>query len=92
MYYHHQDKKQILGSFLRLNDYSNEGICSWYDFAKAIFKIADKKIKLNPIESSKYSTAAKRPYYSVLNKNKIKNEFKIQIPHWEESLRNLIKC
>ena len=72
--------------------YSNEGICSWYDFAKAIFKIADKKIKLNPIESSKYSTAAKRPYYSVLNKNKIKNEFKIQIPHWEESLRNLIKC
>ena len=67
--------------------FSNGGKCSWYDFAKAIFEITKKKVKLNPVDSSEYSTVANRPNFSVLNKTKIKNEFKIQIPHWRNSLK-----
>ncbi len=66
--------------------YSNEGVCSWYDFAKAIAKKTLSKCKINPIESSEYPTPIKRPFYSVLNKNKIKNTFNIEIPHWQDSL------
>jgi len=71
--------------------YSNEGICSWYDFAKAIFDIKDINIKINPIETKEYPTPAKRPHYSVLNKSKIKKEFNIEIPYWRESLKKCLK-
>ncbi len=71
--------------------YSNEGVCSWYDFAKAIFEIKDIDIKINPIESKDYRTPAKRPFYSVLNKNKIKKEFGIEIPYWVDSLKKCVK-
>ena len=67
--------------------YSNEGVISWYDFAKAIFEIENINIKVNPIESKDYPTPAKRPHYSVLNKKKIKNEFNITIPYWRDSLK-----
>ena len=70
--------------------YSNEGVCSWYDFAKAIFEIENIDIKVNPIESKDYPTPAKRPHYSVLNKNKIKKEFNIIIPYWKESLKRML--
>jgi len=70
--------------------FSNEGICSWYDFAKAIFEIKDIDIKINPIESKDYPTPAKRPFYSVLNKTKIKKEFGIEIPYWRESLKRML--
>ncbi|AEA34647.1 dTDP-4-dehydrorhamnose reductase [Hippea maritima] len=70
--------------------FSNEGICSWYDFAKAIFDIKSIDIKINPIETKDYPTPAKRPYYSVLNKNKIKKEFNIEIPYWRESLKKML--
>ncbi len=71
--------------------YSNEGVISWYDFAKAIFDIENIDIKVNPIESKEYPTPAKRPYYSVLNKNKIKKEFNIDIPYWRESLKECLQ-
>ncbi len=71
--------------------FSNEGVISWYDFAKAIFEIENISIKVNPIESKDYPTLAKRPHYSVLNKNKIKNEFNIKIPYWRESLKECLK-
>ena len=71
--------------------FSNEGVCSWYDFAKAIFEIKNIDIKINPIETKDYPTPAKRPHYSVLNKNKIKKEFNIEIPYWKESLKNCLK-
>jgi len=71
--------------------YSNEGVISWYDFAKAIFDIENIDIKINPIESKEYPTPAKRPYYSVLNKNKIKKEFNIDIPYWRESLKECLQ-
>ncbi|MEA1920618.1 MAG: dTDP-4-dehydrorhamnose reductase [Campylobacterota bacterium] len=74
--------------------YSNEGVCSWYDFAKAIFELSNVTCKVNPIETKEYPTPASRPHYSLLNKAKIKKEYNITIPYWKESLRqclNLIK-
>jgi len=55
--------------------YSNEGVCSWYDFAKEIISLSTKTCKVKPIESDEYPTPVKRPHYSVLNKKKIKNQF-----------------
>jgi len=66
--------------------YSNEGVCSWYDFALAIFELAPIKCKVNPIETKDYPTPAKRPHYSLLNKAKIKNTFELSIPYWKDSL------
>jgi dTDP-4-dehydrorhamnose reductase len=66
--------------------YSNEGVCSWYDFANAIFEIKGLNVKVNALETFQYPTAAKRPSYSVLNKSKIKNKFQIDIPNWKDSL------
>ena len=68
-------------------NFSNEGQCSWYDFAKEIFLQNDISINLIPIPTSAYPTPAKRPAYSVLDKSKIKNTFKIEILHWKESLK-----
>ncbi|MCW3786755.1 dTDP-4-dehydrorhamnose reductase [Plebeiibacterium sediminum] len=70
--------------------YSNEGVASWYDFALAIFELSGIKCIVNPIEASEYPTPAKRPYYSVLNKKKIKNDFNISIPYWRDSLRSCL--
>lgn len=66
--------------------FSNEGVSSWYDFAKAIFDIKGIECKVKPIETKDYPTPAKRPPFSVLNKGKIKADFGIEIPHWRESL------
>lgn len=71
--------------------FSNMGVCSWYDFAKSIFAIKNIDIKVNAIETSQYPTAAKRPFYSVLNKNKIKNTFQIEIPNWKDSLKECLQ-
>ena len=67
--------------------YSNEGVCSWYDFAKAIFGESGLSCQVTPIETKDYPTAAKRPAYSVLNKRKIKQTFNLTIPYWRESLK-----
>lgn len=67
-------------------NYSNEGQCSWYDFAKKIFEVNNISINLQPIPTSAYPTPAKRPAYSVLDKNKIKSVFGVQVTNWEESL------
>lgn len=70
--------------------YSNEGVISWYDFAKAIFEITDINITLNPIQTDAYPTLAKRPHFSVLDKTKIKLTLGIKIPHWKDSLKKAI--
>ena len=67
-------------------NYSNEGLCSWYDFAKKIFEVNNIKIDVKPISTSAYPTPAERPAYSVLDKTKIKNVFGIEIKNWEDSL------
>lgn len=69
--------------------YTNEGVCSWYDFACEIMSLSELNCNINPIPSSAYPTKAVRPFYSVLSKEKIKSTFKINIPHWKESLK---KC
>lgn len=66
--------------------YSNEGVASWYDFAKAIFEINNIEVKVKPIKTEAYPTPAKRPHYSVLDKTKIKNNFDVEIPYWRDSL------
>lgn len=72
-------------------NYSNEGVASWYDFAKAIFEIAGVKCEVSPVLSDQFPTPAKRPNYSVLNKSKIKNTFGLVIPYWKESLKACIQ-
>jgi dTDP-4-dehydrorhamnose reductase len=69
--------------------FSNEGVCSWYDFAKKIMELNKLKCKVMPILSKDYPTVAKRPFYSVLDKSDIKESLHIEIPHWEDSLK---KC
>lgn len=66
--------------------YSNEGVCSWYDFAKAIHELYGINCNVHPITTDEYPTPAKRPAYSVLNKSKIKRIFNIDIPYWRDSL------
>jgi dTDP-4-dehydrorhamnose reductase len=70
--------------------YSNEGVCSWYDFACAVMKLSGLKCKVYPIETKDYPTPAKRPQYSVLNKTKIKLTYGIEINHWYSSLEKMI--
>ncbi|MGV3461651.1 MAG: dTDP-4-dehydrorhamnose reductase [Flavobacterium sp.] len=73
-------------------NYSNEGSCTWYEFAKEIFRINNMHIDLQPIPTSAYPTPAKRPVYSVLCKNKISTDFLLDISHWRDSLaRELAK-
>jgi dTDP-4-dehydrorhamnose reductase len=71
--------------------YSNEGVCSWFDFAREIMKIAGIKCTVKPINTIDYQQAAKRPYYSVLSKNKIKQVYNIYIPYWKDSLEKCIR-
>lgn len=70
--------------------YSNEGIISWYEFAIAIKELTGSNCKVNPIKTSEYPTAAKRPAYSALNTAKIRETFGISIPGWKESLRRCL--
>jgi dTDP-4-dehydrorhamnose reductase len=71
--------------------YSNEGVTSWYDFAKTIFDISETEVILNPVRTSEYVTKAVRPAYSVMDKSKIKKTFSLQIPYWRDSLITCIE-
>ena len=73
-----------------LYHFSNEGVTSWYDFAKAIMLIGEVTCNVNPIETKDYLTSAKRPHFSVLNKSKIKKDFNVEIPYWRDSLETCI--
>lgn len=72
---------------VELYHYSNEGVCSWYDFALAIFELAEVECRVNPIEARAYPTPATRPHYSVLNKGKIRRKLGITVPYWRDSLK-----
>ncbi|MBR5698362.1 MAG: dTDP-4-dehydrorhamnose reductase [Prevotella sp.] len=72
--------------------FSNEGVISWYDFTKAIHRLASiTTCHVRPLHTSEYLTAAQRPPYSVLDKTKIKQTYGVEIPYWEESLRECIE-
>lgn len=66
--------------------YSNEGVASWYDFAKAVFDLSGTRVKLKPVKTSEYVTKAARPAFSVMDKSKIKDTFGLEIPYWRDSL------
>lgn len=69
-------------------NYSNEGQCSWFEFASKIKELRGSAIKINPISTAEYPTPAKRPAYSLLDKSKIKENYQIKILNWEDSLEN----
>lgn len=71
--------------------YTDEGVCSWYDFACAIRDLAGNRCDIRPCRSSEYQTRAARPSYSVLDKGKVRRTFGVSIPHWYESLANCMK-
>lgn len=82
--------------FVKINgteiyNFSNEGVASWYDFAKAIVDMAGIKCAITPIETKDYKQEAKRPLFSVLNKSKFKKAFKQEIPYWRDSLAVCLK-
>lgn len=87
----------ILDIFPKLNNsktefyhFSNEGVCSWYDFAVAIMELSNLNCIVNPIPSIKFPTPAKRPFYSVLSKEKVKTDFGIKPLYWRDSLKKCI--
>ena len=70
--------------------FSNEGVCSWYDFAKTIFELTNIQCQVTPIETINYPTPATRPYFSVLNKAKIKKTYHLAIPYWKDSAKRCL--
>lgn len=80
-------EKQAYGVY----HFSNEGVTSWYDFAKAIFDISATDVKLHPIPTSEYPTKATRPAFSVMSKAKIKRTFNVELPYWRDSLAKCIE-
>lgn len=81
------DTKYLSGIY----HYSNEGQCTWYEFASEIKRIKELDIKINPVSTAEFPLPAKRPEYSVLCLDKIKNTFNIEIPSWQDSLENCLK-
>ena len=77
---------KIKNKSVEVYNYSNEGVCSWFDFALAIFEKNEISVKIKPITSDQFPTKASRPFFSVLSKNKIKEKFQIEIPHWRKRL------
>lgn len=71
--------------------FTNEGVCSWYDFATEIIAQSHFDCQINPIPSSAYPTKANRPFYSVLDKSKTKKTFNIKIQHWKKGLEKCLK-
>ena len=82
---------QLNNQKVEMYNYSNEGVLSWYDFAKEIMKMAKLKCQINPIETVDYPTLAKRPHYSLLNKSKIKSTFNLKIPYWKDGLDDCLR-
>jgi dTDP-4-dehydrorhamnose reductase len=72
--------------------YSNDGECSWFEFAKAVIELANITCQVNPVTSEAYPQKAPRPFYSVFDKKKIKKEFGITIPQWRESLKDCVEA
>lgn len=81
-----REKIQTMETF----NYSNEGVASWYDFAVETMQMGKRNCKVLPINTQQYHTPAKRPQYAVLDKQKIKEMFNIEIPYWKDSLRRCI--
>lgn len=71
-------------------NYSNDGVCSWYDFAREINNMLGHTCRVEPCRTDEFPSPAQRPQYSVLDKSKVKRTFGVEVPHWRESLQLLI--
>ena len=95
LYYREERKCKVAGVYEGnegVYHFSNEGVCSWYDFAVEIAAAAGNTgCRINPCYSSEFPSPVTRPPYSVLDKTKVKNVFDIDIPHWRESMEYCIK-
>lgn len=87
----HLINRYRMDSVQEIFHFTNEGITTWNEFAEAIFEIAEKPCKVNPISTDQYPTKATRPAYSVLDKSKIKQTLGIEIPFWKDSLAKCIE-
>ena len=91
------DLAEVIMKFIEMRSvcgiyhFSNEGVISWYDFAKEICELSGNECDIQPCHSDEFPSKVKRPSYSVLDKTKIKNKLNITIPHWKESLKKCIK-
>lgn len=92
-----RDLATVIDHIVRADDwvggvyhYSNEGEASWYEFALAIRDLTGLTCAVKAIPTAAYPTAAKRPKYSLLDKSKIKNTYNVQIPHWKDSLKQML--
>lgn len=81
----------MLADQVEIYHYSNEGVASWYDFAKAILDMGAIDCKLFPIPAREYALPAPRPFYTVLDKSKIKKKFAVGIPYWRDSLQHCLR-
>lgn len=81
---------QINNQVVEIYHYSNEGACSWYDFAQSIFDYEGITCKVNALQTYEYPTPATRPAYSILHKYKIKKAFNVTVPHWQKSLKECL--
>ena len=75
----------------KIYHYSNEGVLSWYDFAREIMRMAKLSCNVNPIATADYPTPASRPHYALLDKTDFKSDFNITIPYWKDSLDKCLK-
>jgi len=75
---------------IEIYHYSNEGVASWYDFAKEIVESSGLDCRINPIGTKDYPLPAARPFYSVLDKSKLKEKFSIEIPYWRDSVKHCL--
>jgi dTDP-4-dehydrorhamnose reductase len=77
--------------FCKTYNYSSEGITTWYEMADEIIRFSKSNCKVNPVKSTEYQTVAQRPHWSVLSKQKIKQDLGIEIPHWYDALQRCLK-
>ena len=71
--------------------FSNEGVCSWFDFAKLICELSGNTCDIQPCYSEEFPSPVKRPHFSVLDKSKLKSSFGVKVPYWTDSLKVCIK-
>lgn len=86
----------IMGSEERIEHegiyhFSNEGVCSWYDFAREIVRLSGRECKVVPVTTAEYPTKTQRPAYSVLDKTKIRDTFGIEVPEWKNALERMME-
>lgn len=85
------NKKELAPENLQgIFNYSNEGVASWYDFALAIFELKKMKVRVIPVDSSQFPTAAERPPFSLMSKTRFRQQFSIELPHWRSSLKHCL--